>query len=373
MKLFENDNATVKPVVLAVDDQPENLRLIGNTLANSSFSLAFALSAEDALSWLKDNEPDIILMDVSMPGMNGLDCCRFLKTQEKYADLPIIFLTAHVEEDDVEDGFNAGAVDYIGKPFRPSELIARVRTHLKLRDAQRRLEKQLQLKSELIGIIAHDVRGPIASIRGFSEIISDELHAAESYNAIEDLDEMIQAISYSAEKTLNTLNELLNLKFTSSGNLEATVTDVSLLDVIEDVRLRNIGQAERKTITLHFQGELDQIIAADPFLLSEVLDNLISNGLKYSPPGKSVYVEGAKDTEGRPCIVVYDEGPGFQEEDYDKLFQGYQRLSARPTGGESSFGLGLSIVKKLMIAQGGDVSLVSKPGESARFLITLHN
>ncbi|WP_309382564.1 hybrid sensor histidine kinase/response regulator [Cerasicoccus frondis] len=370
MKLIEPEKPTAKPLILAVDDQPENLRLLGNSLAKENVSLAFALNGEQALEWLKENRPDLILLDVSMPGMDGLACCRQIKTQNEFLDTPIIFLTARVEAEDIQAGFLAGAVDYVTKPFKSAELIARINTHLKLQAQRKELETHIRQKSDLIGIIAHDVRGPISSIRSLVEIVMSEYPRSPEEKDADVYNELMLAIIGGADRTLYTLNELLNAKFSHSGEIEPQIEEFPLPNIFEDVRLRNAGQAMRKHITLEFDSGDCPMAKADPFLMAEVLDNLVSNAVKYSPQGKTVKVAATLGADGQPTLLVSDEGPGFREEDYDKLFGRYQRLSAHPTGGESSFGLGLSIVKDLMLAQGGDIQLVSEPNESARFQIT---
>ncbi|MGE9295245.1 MAG: hybrid sensor histidine kinase/response regulator [Puniceicoccales bacterium] len=370
MKLIDQHRPGGQPMLLAVDDQPENLRVLGNALSGMDMNMAFAMSGEEALAWLSKNLPDIILMDVSMPGIDGFECCRQLKTREELADVPVIFLTARVEVDDINAGFEAGAVDYITKPFNSSELIARVQTHLKIQDLSKVLHWHLELSNELIGIIAHDIRGPVASMRCIGELLMDSYPECSDAEMNADNQELIRAIIGSADRTINTLSELLNAKITHKGEFKVELKDFKLSDAYDAVRQRNVGQSLKKEIALCFEGDEIQV-HADPWLLSEALDNLVSNAVKYSPSGKNVTVQAITDAAGVLQIIVQDEGPGFQAEDYSRLFQRYERLSASPTAGEPSFGLGLSLVKDLMTAQGGNVELLSQPGESARFALTL--
>ncbi|MDP0497735.1 MAG: hybrid sensor histidine kinase/response regulator [Verrucomicrobiota bacterium JB024] len=369
MKLIEPIPPQDAPLLLAVDDQPENLKLLGNTLEKEGIALAFALSASDALTWLEEHEPDLILLDVAMPGMDGLECCRQIKSLDKFEHTPVIFLTARVETSDIEAGFLAGAVDYVTKPFHASELIARVRTHLRLQQQRQDLEHLLKQKSELIGIIAHDVRNPIASISSLAALLLDPDSDELDENPEETLTEFLSAMKECADNALNTLSELLNAKFNRSGQMQPNMKPVSLPEIYESVKVRNAGQAMRKKIELVFGSEGSPAVYADPVLLTEVLDNLVSNSIKYSPEQTTVAIQTGTALNGGLQLIVSDEGPGFEARDYDRLFQRNQRLSARPTGGESSFGLGLAHAKELMDAQGGSIALISRPNESARFLL----
>lgn len=370
MNLVEAKRPTEQPMLLAVDDQPENLRVLGNTLASQNLNLALALSGAEALAWLEKNTPDIILLDVSMPGMDGFECCRRIKAIENLADVPVIFLTARVESDDIQAGFSAGAVDYVTKPFFATELIARVKTHLKLQAQRKELEWHLSRSNELIGIIAHDVRGPVSSMRCLAEMLIDDYPEQINEDAGGSNQELLQAIVNSADRTINTLSELLNAKITHKGEFKVELKEFELHEVYESVRQRNIGQSLKKEISLCFRNGNESALA-DPWLLSEALDNLVSNAVKYSPKGKIVNVEARPTSNGGMMVVVTDEGPGFQKQDYDRLFQRFERLSAKPTAGEPSFGLGLALVKDLMTAQGGDVKLLSQPNESASFALIL--
>lgn len=357
-------------MLLAVDDQPENLRVLGNTLADKDLRLAFALSGAEALAWLEKNTPDIILLDVSMPGMDGFECCRRIKAMKELKDVPVIFLTARVEAKDIAAGFEAGAVDYVTKPFYAAELIARVNTHLKLQTQRKELTWHLERSNELIGIISHDVRGPVASMRALAEMLMSEYPEQFDEEVGESNHELLKAIVDSADRTINTLSELLKAKITHKGEFKVERQDFIMDEVYESVRQRNIGQAMKKDITMVFEGA-DQEVHADPWLLAEALDNLVSNSVKYSPWNKCITVQAVPNAEDQMQILVKDEGPGFEEKDYPRLFQRFERLSAKPTAGEPSFGLGLSLVKDLMTTQGGDVQLISKPGESAVFALTL--
>ncbi|GHC04514.1 ATP-binding response regulator [Cerasicoccus arenae] len=373
MELIDKSKSESQPLVLAVDDQPENLRLLGNTLSGESLSMAFSISGEEALEWLNAHTPDLILLDIMMPGMDGLACCRQLKTRKQLADVPVIFLTARVESDDIEAGFQAGAVDYVTKPFRPTELIARVHTHLKLQAQRKDLEHHLMQKSELVGIIAHDIRGPIASIRALIDVLLEDYPEQHSGDFPESNFKLLRAMAASADKTLYTLSELLNAKISHTGHFEPEFSEFPLSAVFETVGIRNTGQSLKKHITLNFDPGNSPIVHADRSLLTEVVDNLVSNAVKYSPKDKTVTIQALSDSTGRPQLLVSDEGPGFKPEDYARLYRRFERLSAHPTAGEASFGLGLALVKELMVAQGGDVELISPPNESAVFRVTFSN
>lgn len=370
MNILEKHTPVDQPLLLAVDDQPENLRVLGSSLAKRNLNIAFATSGNEALEWLETNTPDIILLDVNMPGMDGFECCRQLKTRPELEHVPVIFLTARVESEDIQAGFSAGAVDYVTKPFLAAELLARVDTHLKIQEQRRIQEWQVKRLNELIGIIAHDIRGPVSSVRCLAQMLLEEFPNQIDEDIETSSHDLYRIISQSCERTISALNGLLNTKMTLNGEFSVRSEYITMANVFDIVRQRNYGQSLNKSILLNFQGS-QKTVYADEKLLTEAIDNLVSNAIKYSDPDTTVQIEAITDCSDRVLIRVSDEGPGFAEEDYPRLFKKYERLSAGPTGGESSFGLGLSLVKDIIGALKGDVKLVSKPGESAVFELTL--
>src|SRR5437879_1577935 len=160
--------------VLVVDDVTRNLQVIGTMLRNEGYEVMPATSGAEALEGVRVQLPDLILLDLMMPEMDGLEVCRRLKVDPATRQIPVIFLTASNEMEHLVKGFAAGAVDYVTKPFNAPELLARVRTHLELKHARERLREMNNEKNEFMGIVAHDLRSPLGTIEGFSDLILDD-------------------------------------------------------------------------------------------------------------------------------------------------------------------------------------------------------
>src|SRR4030043_1705809 len=160
-----------KPMILIVDDVPKNLQLLGTLLREIDCDITVAMNGQQALETVPKVSPDLILLDVVMPEMNGFEVCKKLKSLPKTKDIPVIFLTAKTETKDIVKGFELGAVDYITKPFIGSGLIARVNTHLSLRHTQEELRQANATKDKFFSLIAHDLRTPFAILIGFSEYL----------------------------------------------------------------------------------------------------------------------------------------------------------------------------------------------------------
>lgn len=254
-----------------------------------------------------------------------------------------------------------------------------VMMHLEQRRLSRRLSEKAEenqrlylQKSELLGMIAHDIRGQISGILGLNETIREHEDGARILTD-EECREFRREISANCHLTLQALGELL-----SAESLHAS-RDVNKLrpsrlvmaEVIERVRERNIGHATRKQCRLQLDYEPNDEFVADVDAVIEILDNLISNGVKYSPPGSTITLVATLEAGNSVRFIVQDQGPGFSAEDQAKLFGRFQRLSARPTSGEPSTGLGLSIVKHFVDLHGGTISLDSTSGKGARFTVHL--
>ena len=211
-----------KPKILIVDDTPTNLRILEEVLEEDYF-ISVAQSGVQALSVTEKFVPDLILLDVNMPGIDGFETCRKLKSQEDTLNIPVIFITARAEPEDIIQGFKEGGVDYITKPFNHSEVLARVQTHLKVQQLIRQLEfknDQLEelneLKNKFLGMASHDMRNCLGAIRGYSEILKDD----EQDLTEETKEQFLNFIFKSSETMLKMVNELLDVSVIESGKLQ---------------------------------------------------------------------------------------------------------------------------------------------------------
>jgi two-component system, sensor histidine kinase and response regulator len=359
--------------LLIVDDTPENIAVLFELLTIQGFSVLVAEDGESALNIAVSEKPDLILLDIMMPGMDGFETCRHLKQDPLTTGIPVIFMTALADTADKLRGFELGAVDYITKPFDHEEVMARIDTHLTLLRLRRELQAQnyeLQRlnreKNEILSIAAHDLKNPLSNIRGLIDLMKMQLVSPQEQGQYLDM------IRTTVQRMFELIQNLLDANRIESGHVQVNL-GAQYIGVFLERLLSNYRQAAAdKNITFHWQADEQEAVAvnADSNLLIQILDNLLSNALKYSPPNKNIYLHIQNHGHSVRCIVR-DEGPGLSEDDHKKLFGKFARLSATPTGGEHSTGLGLFIVKKLVEVMQGKIWCESTPGEGASFILEL--
>ncbi len=361
--------------IMLVDDTPANIDVLRKTLEKDDYDMAVAPNGEMTLKIAPRFKPDLILLDIMMPGIDGYETCQKLKSMEETKHIPIIFITAKNETEDIVKGFKVGGVDYITKPFRQEEVCARVNSQIalkssenerkalmeELKDKNIKLETLDEVKNKFIGMAAHDLRNPLATVRGFSQMLveSDE-------EITEDSKEMLDMIQDLSNQMLDLVNDLLDVSVIECGKLNLETQPVDIKTLVEKrIRLMR-GFAEKKKINLCAQFNEVPELHLDPSRICQVIDNLISNAIKYSPSERQVIIS-IENIDGYVWVHVQDEGPGLTEDDQKKLFQGFQKLSTKPTAGESSTGLGLAIVKKMVEAHDGQLKVESSPGKGSTF------
>ena len=358
-----------KGTLLIVDDFPANLSILFSYLRGFGFHVNIAESGEDALEEILYSKPDIILLDVMMPGIDGYETCRRLKANQETCDIPVIFMTALSDTIDKLKGFKMGAVDYITKPVQQEELLARVTTHLTLSRLQKTLEKQrLELQQQnneleaFAHTVAHDLKNPFSSIFSLCDILQENLiHVPNK----EDL-EIIGAIQQLSHKSINIIDSLLLLA--SARNQEVKMEPISTMgNIINQVRERLAPMIKE------YQGEImtsttwPTTALGYPSWIEEVWMNYISNGLKYG--GKSPHLElGATAENGYFRFWIRDNGQGLTEEEQSHLFIPFSRIGQV---GIEGHGLGLSIVQRIIEKCGGQVGVESQVGQGSTFYFTL--
>jgi two-component system sensor histidine kinase/response regulator len=352
--------------ILVVDDQPANIQIIGAVLGKLGCEIIPAADGATALKRVALRMPDLILLDLLMPRMDGCEVCRQLKANPDWKDIPVIFLSAADDKDLIVRALDSGGVDYITKPFNQAELISRVRTQLALKSARDRLKQLAEDKDELLGILAHDLKNYLGGIHMSAELMSGQIKRFNDERMTQLLENMLR----SSGLAMAFVKEFLANAATDHG-FTFTLTTLNLTELATAAIQQYEETARQKKIAIQTDFPAEAVLAlADFSALDQVLDNLISNALKFSPPGKQIFVSIRLAEKHVECII-HDEGPGFTAEDKIKMFRRYARLSARPTGGEPSTGLGLSIVRKLVLGMGGELSCDSVPENGATFTIRL--
>jgi two-component system, sensor histidine kinase and response regulator len=362
--------------ILIVDDDRLNIRILSGILKTEGYTLADANTGERALEAYASFKPHLVLLDVMMPGIDGFETCRRLKKNHGDDCAPVIFITAKNESDDVVEGLSAGGADYLPKPFKPKEVIARIRSHLQnqlLSEQQKLLVEQLNkadaAKTRFLGMAAHDLRNPLSSIRGLAEFLMD---GTVGHLTTDQLD-LVTTIHTASQSMLTLVNELLDVATIESGELRINPEPHNLTEIItKSVFLTNIEAAKKQT-RVNFNPEQASVVAKiDSAKMRQVVENLLSNAVKYSPPGSIITVEVREETGLRTCgFSVKDQGPGIPENERHKLFQDFGRLSAQPTAGEKSTGLGLAICRKIVEAHHGSVVAENLPDRGCEFRVTL--
>lgn len=353
--------------LLVVDNQEANIQIVGAALGKLGFEILPASSGVQALQRLAVRRPDLILLDLLMPEMDGFEVCRRIRENPDWAEIPIIFLSSADDKGLVVRALESGGVDYITKPFNQAEMVTRVRTHLALKQARDELKQLAEDRDELLGILAHDLKNHLGGIDMSAQLLRDRTEAMTDPK----LRLMAENISLSSSQMLTFVKEFLANASADHG-LTLKTESVNLSDAAARAVQQHQGAAKHKQLLLEVvlppNGSLVQ---ADGAALNQVLDNLLSNAIKFSAPGKQIRLTVCPPGFRYVECQVQDEGPGFSENDKLRMFRRYGRLSARPTGGEPSTGLGLSIVKKLILAMQGELACESTPGSGATFAFRL--
>ena len=362
-----HDDAS-KAELLIVDDTLENLRLLSRMLAEEGYRVETASSGARALATAQANPPDLVLLDIKMPEMDGYEVCAALKADERTRDIPIIFLSALDETYDKVKAFTSGGVDYIIKPFQFEEVLARVETHIalmnlqrQLQQANRELQKRLEELDAFAHTVAHDLKNPLTRIIGYAELLEGEFDTLPE----EDLRGFLGVIARGGRKMENIINELLLLASVREGEVESQPLDMS--DIVNEVQ-RRLGHV--------IEGSQAQIIEPESWpaalghgpWVEEVWLNYISNAIKYSGREPRLELGGAVEPGGAARFWVRDNGPGLSEEDQGRLFAPFTRLHQVRAEGH---GLGLSIVRRIVDKLGGQVGVESQVGKGSVFYFTL--
>ncbi len=374
--------------ILVVDDEEKNRIAISAVLrhAPKPYTVLTAPNGLVGSQIAAEEKPDLIIMDWMMPEMSGLEALMLLKASEETHDIPIIMLTGFGSSKHVEAALNAGAADYLRIPVDKTELLARVRSAIALAESYSQIKEQSERleaqnhkllalndeKNEFLGIAAHDLKNPLNNISDLARIIETEIENVPK----SEIQDFARLIRQSAGKMFELVRNLLDVNAIEEGGIKPTCTQFDIRETANRVVESYTQRAMLKNILLHYSFPDAPLIAfADERLVEQVVENLVSNAVKYSPPSKSIAVrvvaEGVTNEGDFHRIEVQDEGPGISAEDMPKLFGKFSRLSAQPTGGEHSTGLGLSIAKSLAEAMNGNLWCESVLGSGARFILHL--
>ena len=368
----ESNGAEREPNILVVDDNPANLQLLSGMLKRSGFKARPVPSGELALQAARSAPPDLILLDVSMPGMDGYELCRSLKADEALKDIPVLFISAHGETTDKVKGFAAGGVDYVTKPFQFEEVEARVAAHLELRRQKRQIQENLdklrkleELRDSLVHMIVHDLRSPLMGLSGCVQA----LELTEGQALSERGRKLLIEARSTADRLTEMVSSLLDVSRMESHAMKLKPRECDLADIIL-ITVKKVEplQGGRKTATL--LPEEPMRVTCDPDLIYRVIQNLLTNAYQFTPEACHIRV-GATQEGLTATVFVEDDGPGIPREYHEKIFEKFGQAETRAKRRKYTTGLGLTFCKLAVEAHGGKVGVESEPGHGSRFWFRL--
>lgn len=357
-------------LILLVEDAAINARIMTAVLQRAGYGVCWVSSGEKALEMALAQKPDLILLDVVLPGIDGFEVCRRLKAETQTAEAPIIFMTGLSEVDNKVEGFELGAVDYITKPIRSQEVLARIHTHLTLRNLQKGLEQEIHERERLIAdldafahTVAHDLKSPLHSVMGFAEMLQI-YHDRMSPSQIV---EMATNIRAGGQKIVDITDNLLLLAQTRRLDT-VEKSPLSMKCIVGEVIERLTPMINEYHAEMLVPDQWPEAVGYAPWV-EEIWINYVTNALKYGGRPPVIELGAEPFSNGFIKFWVKDNGQGLAPEEIDRLFQPFQRLSKDTN--VKGHGLGLSIVQRIAEQLGGSVGVESEPGAGSSFYFLL--
>ncbi len=351
------------PYILIVEDEEFNREIMALRLQSYKYNLKFAVNGQQALDMVAEKKPDVILLDIMLPEIMGLQVLHTLRQKYSMVDLPIIMVTAIDEDQRIVRALELGANDYVSKPINFPILIARLQTQLSL--------KQLSaLNAEFMATASHDLRKPIAVIQDAAASSQLKFSGNQSFDEHEIL-KKLDTISKSANFMNSIVDCILDSQAGGFGQIRLTKIPLQIESLISETINHHLSYASDKSINLISKVEQNTpSIEVDRSRIAQVLDNLVDNALKFCSANDTITVSTKSDGDSL-SVIVSDTGPGLIDSDFDQLFVKNSELSNNPTNNESHTGLGLSICKQLIDMHNGEIGAMNNNDKGTSFWFKL--
>lgn len=369
--------ADYQPTILVVDDTEDNLDLLEFALKRKPVRMLRATSGPQCIVIATEQQPDVILLDIQMPGMDGFETLKHLRSSRKTMNIPVIFLTAQRRDPtSIEQGLALGAEEYLTKPIDVDELFVRTRSLVRVKKAEAELERT---KADFTAMLVHDLRGPVGGMKGVLETIKDQIDQQLPFEEVHS--QLIDTAIELSQYVMAIINNMLDLSKFEAGKMKLQCAPFSVADTIPAIVRQIDHQFKKKPLQLELDIHPDlPVINGDRQKFSQVIMNILHNALKYVPSNKLVTITARRGTvvseknethEGVE-IAISNNGPAIPAEELLTLFERYKQLeSSAGRTMEKGTGLGLAICKMIVEAHGGSISAESEPGGLTTFRFTL--
>ncbi len=365
-----------EPTILVVDDTEDNLDLLEFALKRKPVKMLRATNGKACLAIAQEHNPDLILLDIQMPEMDGFETLKQLRANRSTAKIPVVFLTAQKKDpESIKAGLEMGAEQYLTKPIDTEELLVRARTLIRLKRAEAELERT---KADFMAMLVHDLRSPITGIKSVIEYFLED--GRSSGLRVEHM-ELLESSHESAVRMLELINDLLDLSKYEAGSMSLDKQSIPPMRMVEQNLKQMELQFKQKNVTLKVeQKDGVRDVWADEGKIGQVLVNLLSNAFKFTPGGGSVTVtvepfapheDSLTESGDFVRVTVADSGVGIPQSELSMLFDRYKQLSTAKKTKHKGTGLGLAICKLIVEAHGGQMSVVSEQGKGTTFGFTI--
>jgi two-component system sensor histidine kinase/response regulator len=362
-----NIKLTRKPLILLVDDTESNIQVLASLLANQDYDLTFASDGKTAIQSIQEAKPDLILLDIMMPEMDGYETCEIIKHNPETSDIPVIFLTAKTQKEDVLKGFEVGGADYITKPFNEMELLARIQTHLKLKLSLDYLIEANEKKDKCRTIFNKNLRDPFTSLLSLSQMIeqsADKMQPKEIQN-------IARILFNAAQQTFSIFENIMTWSAITLNQSSFIPKRINPYENIEEIKKYLTPIANKKNISISIIKGTEDDVFVDNDLFNKVVYSILHNAIKYSYPNSNIGIGfSVCKNEDFVKFFILDKGVGISDYEKQLLFNIESNYAKSGTSGEIGTGISLIICKEIVEAVGGELWFEDTEGGGVTFYFT---